>query len=76
MDRITALHFIDLVTSYHPQWNPEYIGKCINGVITGKYPSIAPAAGTDIFYIRRNIDSIIAPTRPRSQEIRRFELIA
>lgn len=58
------------------QWHEQYIEKCAMGVVSGEYDSISPAAGSDIFYIRKSGDAVIASTRPNGEnELRIFELI-
>lgn len=76
MDRIDVKGFAELVHGIRPQWPADYVEKEAGSVLDGAYESVCPAAGSDIFYVRKEGDAVIASTRPKGQELKGFELIA
>ncbi len=75
-DLIAVSGFIKQVRESWNQWPEQYIEDNARAVISGEYDSIAPAAGSDIFYIRKNGNVVIASTRPKGQDkLETFELI-
>lgn len=74
---ITISGFAELIRKGRPYYPKGVIEGHAKEVIDGKYDSIAPSAGTNIYFIRREGDVVIATTKPKGvNEVKKFELIA
>ncbi len=73
MGKASAGAFGSVVNRYHSQWPAEYVEKHAMGVIDGSYDSICPAAGTDIFYVRKVDGRVVGSTRAPDGSLLEYE---
>jgi hypothetical protein len=73
----SAAQFGSIVNLTHHGFPPEYVEKCARGVMVGEYDSIAPSAGTDVFYVTKIGNETIATTKPGGADsLKKYRLVA
>jgi len=72
----SAAQFGVIVNLSYPAFTPQYVEDCAREVIDGKYDSIAPSAGTDVFFVTKFGGEVIATTRPMGDNnLKKYKLV-
>lgn len=73
-DLITVSGFARQVSRNRSQWPEHYVERMTREVLSGECDSVMPAAGSDVFYVRKSGEAVIASTRPNEGDLMTFEL--
>jgi hypothetical protein len=69
--------FANIVNNHHTGFSYKFISQHARSVLEGDYQSIAPAYGTDTFYVARFDDKVIATTRLKKDgRIKKYKLVS
>jgi|GEM_PF-3489565 len=73
----TVDQFAMVVNQNYPAFSVVYVERCARQVIEGKFNSIAPSYGTDVFFIKRfDEDTVIATTKVKEEKkLRKYQLL-
>jgi hypothetical protein len=74
---VSVKDFAEIVNTDFPAFSIKYIIKCAEDVMSGKYDSISPSYGTDVFDIVKIGNDVIATSQPnRKSNLWKYKLIA